>query len=78
MVIPYKKAAKIPPATAAKLMPKTAPTALETAAGLEPVAVLMPLVVLADPLEVMDPDGDVEVPLPAMVELATAGFMVAL
>ena len=59
---------------------------METVAGLEPVAVLRPLVVLADPLEVIELDGEVvvpllpeaDVPLPAKVELATAGFMVAL
>jgi hypothetical protein len=75
--IPYKKAAKRPPATATKLIPNVAAAALETVEGLELVAELIPLVLLAPPVAV-ELEPMLEVPLLDMVLLTTAGSMVAL
>jgi hypothetical protein len=66
----YKKAAKRPPATATKLMPKVAPAATETIGGDEPVEVPMLPVLEADP-------EPVAVGLDEL-ELTTAGSIVAL
>jgi hypothetical protein len=66
----YKNKAAKPPATAAKLMPTVVAPAFETEAGLEPVEVLTPLVVLVPE----DAEGEAV----AEVLLAATGFMVAL
>lgn len=64
---------------AAKLKPKVAAAALDSMAGLEPVAVLMLLVLLAPLVAVELPNPEPEVPLPELVvPLAAAGSIVAL
>ena len=70
----YRKAAKTPPATAAKLMPMVAAPAAETI-GAEPVEVLLPPPV---PVAVADPDPDPDPVELGVVVLAIAGSMVAL